>query len=88
MTPNRAQMGESGIAPTLRTDIVDGAAAGDVAVPGITPADRLAFVVDLTAPADLTDEFEIAGDDTINNEGGTSTDTNDVFVAWWHNPDN
>jgi len=61
--------------------IVAGAAAGDLTVTGIKPGDELVSVLDITG-TDLTSEFTITGDDTINNDGGTSSDTNQVIVTW------
>jgi hypothetical protein len=65
--------------------VVDGAAAGAVAVVGIRPFDQLLLVVDLTALLDLTTEFSISDEDEIDNAGGTSTDTNRVLVLWMRN---
>lgn len=59
-----------------------GAAAGDVTVTGIKPDDELVAVINLADAADLTDEFTITADDTINNAGGTSTATDNLLVTW------
>jgi hypothetical protein len=57
--------------------LVDGAAAGDITVTGITTNDRLASVIYIAATLanseDLTSEFSITAANTINNTGGTAT---------------
>lgn len=65
-----------------------GAVAGNVTVPGVKATDRLIGVEAVTytagvpsAVADLTSEFTIAGADTINNGGGTSTVDKLVLVS-------
>lgn len=63
------------------TILAAGAAAGDVTVAGVKATDELLFVQsasfdgdgDIVAVADLTAEFTISADDTLNNTGGTST---------------
>ena len=62
---------------------VAGAAAGNITVTGIKLDDRLVLVQDLTdANSDITSEFSITADDTINNTGGTSTAGHSVLVTW------
>ena len=69
--------------PTLFDQtIVAGAVAGDLTVSGIKPGDELVAVLDISSGSDLTGEFTITGDNTINNDGGSSTDTNNVIVTW------
>lgn len=72
--------------------LVDGAAAGDLTAPGITEADTLDSVIQyigagtaVTDVVDLTAEFSITADDTINNDGGTDT-TGSKLVVNWHGP--
>jgi hypothetical protein len=63
------------------TFLAAGAAAGDVTVSGVKATDKLLLVQsasfdgdgDIVAVADLTSEFSVTDDDTINNTGGTST---------------
>lgn len=69
-------------APALVQTIVAGATAGDVAVTGIKTTDKLISVLDI-AGTDLTDEFSITADDTINNVGGTSSATSQLLVSYW-----
>lgn len=80
---------ETGIWPAFRRAVVAGATAGDVTVTGIEEGDGLVAVIhfvgagtDITDLDDLTDEFEITADDTINNEGETSTDGDKLLVIW------
>jgi hypothetical protein len=62
---------------------VAGAAAGNLTVTGIKLDDRLVLVQDLTnGNSDITTEFSITADDTINNTGGTSTNAHSVLVTW------
>lgn len=84
-------MSESHTDLAIRTDVVAGAAAGDVAVADITENDALKSVVFLdpdgggagvSSLADLTDEFSIASDGTINNGGGTATTGGFLLVVW------
>ncbi len=73
----------------LRVTVVDGGAAGDHTVTGIKTNDVLKSVVhlegdgtQLTGAADLTDEFSITDDDTINNDGGTSSANGVLLVVY------
>lgn len=66
----------------LAIQVADGASAGDVSVSGIEEGDTLKAVLNLTDAEDLTDEFEIDSDGTINNSGGTSTD-GDVLLVYY-----
>ena len=70
-------------------DIVGGATAGDVTVSGITTTDTLIAVVqfevsgsNVTSVVNLTSEFTITEDDTINNTGGTDTTGDFLQVTW------
>jgi hypothetical protein len=63
-----------------------GGAAGALTVPGVLDTDKILLVQSLTldtgapdATADLTDEFSITADDTVDNTGGTAT--TGAFVA-------
>lgn len=75
-----------------KVTLVDGGAAGDFTVTGITTADRLAFVglfetkASIATLSDLTAEFAITGANTINNTGGTAT-TNDQLMVVWEDAD-
>lgn len=76
-------MSESALDLAIRTRVVTGAAAGDLTVTGIEEGDILKAVQRVDAAgANLVDEFEITGADTINNDGGTSTATQVVLVIW------
>lgn len=81
-----------GNVPKLKISLVLGGAAGNLAVAGIRPGMNILSVVafGLTegAPntfsglADLTSEFTITANDTINNTGGTSTADKLVIVHY------
>lgn len=75
-------MSEVHINLALRTAVVDGGAAGDITVTGIKTTDALKSVINLTDAEDLSDEFEITDDDTINNDGGTATTDDDLLVIY------
>ena len=68
--------------------LVDGAAAGDVTVSGVEAQDKLLAVYSLTSStdvlstADLTDEFSVSADDTIDNTDGTSSANGALLVIW------
>jgi len=66
----------------LSSRVVAGAAAGNITVTGIKLNDRLVLVQDLTTGADITTEFSVTADDTINNTGGTSTAGHATAVIW------
>lgn len=70
----------------LEAAVVAGAVAGDITVTGIRAEDDLVavFFHDPGGPSltDLTSEFTITADDTINNTGGTSTAAGTVMVVW------
>lgn len=73
--------------------VVDGGAAGDITVSGIEAQDELVGVFHLSVTsnftdtislgsADLTSEFSVSADDTINNTGGTSSASGLLLVIW------
>jgi len=80
----------------VRTSILVGAAAGDVALAAIDDGDRILSVTHFaftlaeglpntvtTAAADLTSEFTIKdGGGSINNTGGTSSALGWLIVTW------
>ena len=68
--------------PAIENVAIVGGAAGDLTVTGITTADRLVSVINLTDGVDLTSEFTISADDTINNTGGTSSAADQVQVTY------
>jgi len=67
-----------------KVDLISGGSAGDHTVTGITTSDALELVLHNTGGtlADLTSEFSIASDNTINNGGGTDTSSDDLLVFW------
>ena len=75
----------------VRQFLAAGAAAGDVTVTGIKTTDKIESVLvfgltegtpnTFSGIADLTSEFTITADDTINNVGGTSTAAKLVSVV-------
>ncbi len=80
-------------AGTLRVAVVAGGAAGDLIVTGIDTGDHLLEVLQyagagiaVTDVADLTSEFAITADDTINNGGGTNTTGSKLVVRWIARP--
>lgn len=68
--------------PPVRQTTAAGAVAGDISVTGIKYGDELISVINLADAADLTSEFAITADGTINNAGGTSTATDNLLVTW------
>jgi hypothetical protein len=83
----------SGVAKTSlptgfsKVTLVNGGAAGNHTVTGITAADEIVFVAHISTAAsvatiaDLTSEFT-AGAGVINNAAGTDT-TNDQLMVFW-----
>lgn len=74
--------GESTPATALKQVIVPGAAAGDVTVTGIKAEDELVAVLNVTDLTDVTSEFTITADDTINNTGGTTSASKKLLVTY------
>lgn len=72
----------------LKATLIAGGAAGDHTVTGIRPADTLVAVLFVDATdasetySDLTAEFTISADDTINNAGGTDTTGGGLVVIY------
>lgn len=80
---------ETGIAAPLRTAAIAGGGAGAHTVTGIKLGDKLCSVLHFTPStsiADLTSEFSITADDTIDNTGGTATTSDFLIVFYWDNP--
>lgn len=74
-------------APKKTTSTIAGGAAGALTVTGIKKGKNTITAVvavdDTThAGVDLTTEFTITADNTINNTGGTSTASKHVVVSW------
>lgn len=77
--------------PKLKTYVVAGAAAGNVTVTGVTTGDEIQSVVahqvgaavGVDSVEDLTSEFAITADDTINNTGGTSSANGFLVIQIW-----
>ena len=75
----------------IKQTVIDGGAAGDHTLTGISvDDDHLISVVhiegdgtQLTGGADLTAEFTITDDDTINNAGGTSSANGVLLVTYF-----
>lgn len=72
----------------LKTALVDGSTAGDFTVTGVGATDRLVAVIHLSTKAaiataaDITAEFSISAADTINNDGGTDTSSDQLLVMY------
>jgi len=64
-----------------------GGAAGNITVPGVLASDKLLFVAALsisttpTSVADLTNQFRVTANNTVNNTGGSSTAGSFVAVT-------
>lgn len=79
----------------LRSKFVPGvAAAGNLTVTGVKAGDRIVSVNVITLTegtpntlnaqsADLTSEFKVTADNTINNTGGTITGLNKIVHVIW-----
>lgn len=77
----------TGVIPRVRTSYLAGAAPGALTLTGISERlDRILsvqFVATFGADGvDLTDEFTITADDTIDNTGGTDTSLGQLVVTW------
>jgi hypothetical protein len=69
----------------LKQALIAGGAAGAHTVTGIEANDELVSVLHYStgaALADLTSEFSITADDTIDNTGGTATTGDQLWVTW------
>lgn len=70
----------------VQKKLINGAVAGDHTVTGIKLNDVLVCVWEQNGVSglltDLTSEFTIKADNTINNTGGTSTATDVLIVEW------
>ena len=80
---------ESSLVGVPKHALVNGDVAGDITVTGIKLGDRLDEVIEYVYVAmvttdilDLTGEFTITGDDTIDNTGGSNTSGNKLLVRW------
>ena len=66
--------------------LISGGAAGNHTVTGILLNDVLVCVWEQNGTSglltDLTSEFSITADDTINNTGGTATTGDTLIVEW------
>ena len=72
-------------AGTVDQKLIAGASAGDHTVTGVASGDHLVGVMHYTAGtslADLTSEFTISGANTINNDTGTDTSSDQLLVTW------
>ena len=70
--------------------LISGGAAGNHTVTGIKTDDELFLVLylagagtDVTDVSDLTGEFSISADNTINNTGGTATTGGKLLVLYY-----
>jgi len=81
------------IVPPVKSFLVTGGTAGNHTVTGITTADKILSVlsthIDATSlstvaftVADLTSEFTIDSDDTVDNDSGTDTTGALLLVAY------
>lgn len=89
--PAEYEMELTGIAPDLKFAVIDGGAAGNHTVTGIRLGEVLYLVLAFLRPAgpgdvsgisNLTSEFTISADGTINNTGGTATTDDQILVMW------
>jgi hypothetical protein len=67
-----------------RHALVSGGTAGNITVSAIKLGDRLDEVIENSTGTwvDLTNEFSITADSTINNGGGTNTTGKQLMVRW------
>lgn len=85
--PTRSPIGTIPGRPSdTRSRWVAGAAAGNITVTGIGANDYLVevggFKLSDGTPANLTSQFTITADNTINNTGGTATTGYVLYVRW------
>lgn len=72
----------------IKVALIDGGAAGNRTVTGIAVGDELVSVLHLPdagavdAIADLTAQFTVTGDNTINNTGGTASTNGKLLVIY------
>lgn len=68
----------------VKVVLIDGGTAGDHTVTGIETGDELVSVIHNTAGtlADLTSEFSISAADTINNDAGTDTSSDQLLITY------
>lgn len=74
----------------FRTAFIAGGSAGDHTVTGITEKDYIVQVFHISADftdedfsaEDLTDEFSIDSEDTVNNDNGTDTSNGLLFFLY------
>ena len=73
----------------VKQAVISGGAAGAHTVTGIKSGDTLISVLelsgggtDITAVVNLTPEFSITADNTIDNTGGTATTGDQLLVTW------
>lgn len=72
----------------IKVALIDGGAAGDHTVTGIAVGDELIFVgmfatkASIATLADQTAEHSVSAADTINNTGGTSSASNQLFIIY------
>lgn len=92
--PKKGPAGTTGIIPRVRLTLLAGGAAGNLTLTGIkVNEDYIVSVVafgltegtpnTFSGIADLTQEFNITADNTINNSGGTSSAAKLVLVHWY-----
>lgn len=84
----------TGLIPKLKVAFLQGGAAGPLTLTGIRKnKDYIVQVLSLpvsdlvpwATATDLTSQFSISADDTIDNTGGTTTALKGVFVLWYSN---
>jgi hypothetical protein len=70
----------------VQQTVITTTGAGSKTVTGIRKDDQFVSVINLTTPADVTGEFRISADDTIDNTGGTafaaSTKLMVTYMTW------
>ncbi len=62
--------------------VAAGGVAGEIAVTGILLGDDLNSVINLTDGTDITSEFTLTKDGTIDNTGGGTTAGDTLLVNW------
>lgn len=86
--PKKGTISPTGIVTRERISFLAGAAAGNVTLTGIrVNQDFIKSVTSVVlatgAGTDLTSEFNITADNTINNTGGTSSAGAQLVVVWY-----
>lgn len=84
-THSRSGVNQGAVHGASQKAVITGGGAGNFTCPGILTTDSILEVLRLNAGStvtDLTSEFTITANDTINNTGGTSSTGAQLIVLW------